>query len=540
MNIIIDYFQPINKSHIQVAQKLYERNGKNSIFIAVFHEDLPKRYPIPEKIVRELLEKAQESNDVIIDHFVVYDWNMESIISKIKGKYFPSVIACTTKRIKDYSLQLEFYLKHNKTSPFKKSILIEVEHNEFGGELRDALYNNDIGTFKIKTPDFLHPYFETLVQYYQVKDESEENENVHKLVDHFDFFKMVINRDSTVNLKSSLIEVLDTTRKRLDLEKENEYIKDLCFNSGFTENEAIEFFDRVIIKAGESEIIKLIDKLKTGIDLDYNVAKIIELGDEDVYDIMKHAIEFRPIKRDNFGSGEFLTSILFAGAFKADVGDVIVFDERIEVKNNECQLASIRTSNLSPSFSDINIHAKKQVQKLLSKLNEIKKVSNNLTYRINQTTTSRKFNISQKGISLYMELMRFIIKHFRNSEKLCIDWFVNLFYGGVLADEDKIEISRPEFVEKIKLTLSGKLSSKGLLSFMTYVTFKYYARVDDFKGMLIYRSNIKNTKSLYCGYIPNDVSYEDYDRIIEPVSGPSISDPRTSRVFKIRLKSIDK
>ena len=88
MNIIIDYFQPINRSHIQVAQKLYEKNGKASVFIAVFHNDLPKRYPIPESIVNTLLTKAKENNPIIVDYFIVHDWNLSSILEKIKGKYF--------------------------------------------------------------------------------------------------------------------------------------------------------------------------------------------------------------------------------------------------------------------------------------------------------------------------------------------------------------------------------------------------------------------------------------------------------------------
>jgi len=539
MNIIIDYFQPINRSHIQVAQKLYEKNGKASVFIAVFHNDLPKRYPIPESIVNTLLTKAKENNPIIVDYFIVHDWNLSSILEKIKGKYFPSVIACTTKRIKDYSLQLEFYLKYDKASPYKKSILIEVDHNDFGDSLRESLFNKDLETFKSKTPEFVHSYFDKLVPYYKQEYLKESDEDKQILSDHFNFFKMVINSDATVQMKSSIIEVFDNAKKRINLQKEEDIIVQHCINRGFTEVEAIEFFTKVILKFEESVILDFIEKLNDGVDINYNTS-IVSLGERITPELFKSLIEFKPAKRDNFGSGEFLTSILFSNALKADFGDVMITGRKIEVKNNESQLLSIKQSNEAAAFGELSSSAKFQTNLLIHRLSQHKQVSLNLRNHLKLTYTNSKYNISQRGIANYIKLGHAIVVRYPFSHVPVSQWLTDLFIGGVFADESIVDEFRESLTEKWRMALNNEITPKEILSYLTYIAFKYYSRVDYFKGMLIFRSNLKNLDKLYCGYISSDTSYEDYIKIIEPVSGPSISDPRTSKVFKIRLKSVDK
>lgn len=540
MNIIIDYFQPINKSHIQVAQKLYEKNGKFSVLVSVFHSDLSKRYPIPENLVIDYLELAKDHTDVIVDYFVVNDWNIESLLAKLKGKYFPSVIACTTKRIKDYSLQLEFMLKFNKTSPLKKSILIEVDQNEFGDDLRESLVNVDYSAFKLRTPTFLHNRFKTLVKYYKDTIESVQLDDKNKLSEHFDFFKMVINQDSSVNLKPSLIEVFDNARKRMDIHEEESFFKDLCVSRGFTEHEAVEFIDRVLLKFDQNEIVGFINHLKESIDLDYNNHDILTIGKKVNYNLLKSAIEFRPIKRDNFGSGEFLTSIMFSGAFKANVGDVMIIDKKIEVKNNDSQLLSVRTSNNSPSYAEIGTVTKVLVDSLIKSIEvkSKKKISQSLASKIRLTSSSRKYNISQRGLNSYLDLIQFINKNYKGTEEICTKWFTDIFIGGVFSDNKKFnQVTNRKLGTMLRQALDEEITSKELLCYLTYMSFKYYSKIDKFKGLLLFRSNSKNSKHIKVGYIPNDIDYESYSDIIEPVSGPSVSDPRTSKVFKIRLKN---
>lgn len=548
MNVIVDYFQPINTSHLQVAHKLYEKNGRKSVFIAVCPANRPARYPIPGQLIKETLDDVKRSFDVIIDTFVVDTWNVDSLLDVLRGKYFPSVIACTTKRVKDYSMQLDFHLKLKPQSPLRKTLLVEVDHNDFGDDLQISLIEKNEELFKQKTPPVLHKRFEQMAQYYTKDLEITFKENQNRLKDHFNFLKMVIHNDSTVDLKSSLVTALDSAKRKIEMMEEDKFLTQRCVERGFTEEEALEFLDRVVYRFDSDTVAGFVELLRDKTRESWTKPRILKLNDRFMgYGIdpefITAAIEFKPTNRDNFGGGEFLTALLFNCARKAPVGDVMVGNKKIEVKNNDSQLSSNKSLKGASPYLDLSIAASGAAYDLFDSIIEsgLKKVTGTLKKRILETAKSGEFNLNQTGIRNYLNIISEGIKVYGvDNEDIFVNWFCSIIRGpgGVMEHWNTLKL-KDELPKMTKLAELKVLSAKDLLGYICWMAFVYYSKIDEFDGILIYRSKSTRTTAGYAGYIPSDTDFTQFEELIEPVTGPSITDPRTSKAFKIRLRDVN-
>jgi hypothetical protein len=119
--------------------------------------------------------------------------------------------------------------------------------------------------------------------------------------------------------------------------------------------------------------------------------------------------------------------------------------------------------------------------------------------------------------------------------QLC-EWFANVFVGGVLAEKSALPDDTKLVISNKMLALcEGNTSVKGVLSQLTYAAFKYYANIDQFHGLMLYRTNNEATKHTVI-FVPESANHYNYDKYVESVSGPSLVDARTAKSFKIRMR----
>jgi hypothetical protein len=148
------------------------------------------------------------------------------------------------------------------------------------------------------------------------------------------------------------------------------------------------------------------------------------------------------------------------------------------------------------------------------------------------------FNINQKGIRNYVTLFKVINETIPTISigQLC-EWFANVFVGGVLAEKSALPTDTKQLIsEKMQALCEGETEVKGVLGQLTYAAFKYYANIDQFHGIMLYRTNNESTKHTAI-FVPESANYYNYTKHIESVSGPSLVDARTSKSFKIRMRA---
>lgn len=556
VNVVIDYFQPINKSHIKVAQKLHEKNGNKVILVAVAQVNDKNKYPLNESTVQMILEKTKLAYpDLIEDVKIIPNWSLEAIIESLKSQYTPTLLACTSKRIMDYAQHLEYYSR--RQNPLVESIrhikLVEVDHNEFGDKIRKTLLEKNATDFKKLTPKSVHSLFGELTKHYPGEESGPEMDVPvkidHDLKEHFNFLKMVISEDSnvTVEAKTSIVDGLNVVKKKFDSKAILEDLKSEIVARNINEKDADSFLEGLLHESDiTNEDLSNLQKLvKKGIKLVPDKVLYIKL--DKLFEqkgisikILDRILAQKLNSHDGAGVGEFATALLFRGAEKMNEGgDVKINSAKIEVKNNDSQLLSIRSINEDSAFKDSATVLENKVLKLQeliisSGADNIEEVCEMVRARFAE---KRNFNITQRGLWNYATLLRDISALIPSlNEKHLYEWFSSLFIGGILNEKAVIpKDAKLVLKSKIKAVFESSKEAKNLLSYLTYLAFKYYAKVDEFSGMILYRDNNEGTKRT-CMFIPESVSFEDYESAVEPVTGPSLVDARTSKSFKIRLK----
>lgn len=557
VNVVIDYFQPINKSHIKVAQKLHEKNGNKVILVAVTQVNDHNKYPLSEDDTQKMLESIKADNPELVEAVrVIPNWSIEAIIEALGAKYVPTLLACTSKRIMDYAQHLEYYQRRN--SPLVESIknikLVEVDHNDFGDQVRSTLADKDYNHFRKLTPKSIHRFFESIApKYSQQLNESKEEGTAKELQEHVRFLKMVISEDSnvTVETRSSIISDLNVVKKKFESKEDVLELKREIVGRQISEQDANNFVDGIVNEAEvtNDDIVRLKNLIQSGITLQMDKVNLVKL--DSIFEqqqinpvILDRVLAYKLQGHDGAGVGEFATSILFTKAKKLpENGDVVIDESKVEVKSNDSQLFSIRSVNESIAFRD----SVSVLEKRISRLKEIvlstgsDKTEQVLELLDVKLATKNDFNINQKGIRNYVNLFRSITESIQEiPAKKLHEWFASIFVGGILADKESLPTdAKKKLTEQVASVFEAQTDAKELLSRLTYLTFKYYANVDGFDGMLIYRNNHESTKYA-CVYLPEAVSYEDYIRFVEPISGPSMVDARTSKSFKIRMRPLDK
>lgn len=551
VNLIVDYFHPVNKSHIKVAQKLYEETGSPSIFVAVSKISDRNKYPLPKKLITSLLRKTQaQYPDIIKDIIVIPDGKIETIFDALGSEYTPTLLAGTTKRVSSYAISFGSHIekKHRLANKIKNIKLVEVDQNEFGDNLRECMITKNQDGFKSMTPRAIHKDFFTLAEQYTGSKITEPETNELKLEEHFKFLKMVVNEDSSVAV---LFEGLNRVKRQYDSKTTIDNIKKLLLARNIAESDINSFFDEILNDSSitNKDITNLEYLVKNGIKVNDDQINIFKLNkifasNGISLSVLDKVINHKLSAHDNSGTGEFASSLLFKNAIKLGDGDISIKDKKIEVKNNESQLLSIKAINESSTFTESSVILRSKLRELkeMIRAKTDSRTARNLIALIDsRAKVKRNFNINQKGLRNFMLLFHIIKNKVPNLKPYKLhEWFVSLFWGGILNEKSKLLAQdRIDLIALVEQVFESGYGIKDLLGYLTFITFKYYSRVEDFSGMMVFRNNNEETKHL-CVYLPESVTYEEYDRYIEPVTGPSLTDPRTSKSFKIRLRPSDK
>lgn len=557
VNVIVDYFQPINKSHVKVAQKLQEKNNNKAVLVAVSQVNDRTKYPLGQDETYSMLESVMVSNPELIQAVhVVPNWNLETILESLGHDQHASLFACTSKRVMDYAKHIEYYQRKN--SPLAESTrdvtLVEVDHNDFGDRVRETLIEQNFEEFKNLTPEPIHGIFESLTSKYLGDDSTQDiGKTDMELQEHVKFLRMVISDDSNVTLesRSSIVNDLNVVQKKFKSKDVVSELKDELLTRGISESDVDAFVADALTESEitQTDLSNLTSLVKNGIGM---LTENLSLTYLDVvfeqYGINKILLDkilsYKLKGHDGAGIGEFATSILFKYAKKLqENGDVSINNKKIEVKNNDSQLLSIKSVDGDIAFNEYHSVLDTRMNGLtISVANHAKDDLETILEMINSRFEEKSnFNINQKGIRNYTSLFRDLTGMMPTLpvEDL-YEWFMTIFVGGIFKSSGYVPIETMETIkEHMQSVFESKSDVKSMLSLLTYVAFRYYAKTDGFSGMMMYRTNNESMKYT-CLYLPESVDFDTFNEFVEPVSGPSLVDARTSKSFKIRMRQIDR
>jgi cytidyltransferase-like protein len=152
VNVLIGNFQPVHNGHIKAVEKLKEKNGLPCVLVAVIKKN--KRYPFSERSVRILLEKVQQANPELIREVKIVNASaIKKILSELRPQFDPILWGSTSRKIKDYVLQLDHIRK--KDIPLRISDdfnLIEVPSYQKSEDVVNSIEAGDFNIFKGLVP----------------------------------------------------------------------------------------------------------------------------------------------------------------------------------------------------------------------------------------------------------------------------------------------------------------------------------------------------------------------------------------------------
>lgn len=159
VNILIGNFQPVHNGHIKAASELMKKNDLPCVLVAIIKKN--KKYPFSERSVRIMLEKIQQSNpEVIKEVRVVNTSSIKKIMSDVRPNFDPILWGATSRKMKDYVLQLDYIKK--KDIPFRISSdfkLIEVPSYQKSADVISSIRNGDFNAFKEMVPKTISSEF---------------------------------------------------------------------------------------------------------------------------------------------------------------------------------------------------------------------------------------------------------------------------------------------------------------------------------------------------------------------------------------------
>jgi cytidyltransferase-like protein len=152
VNILIGNFQPLHNGHIKAAEKMKEKNGLPCVLVAVIKKN--KKYPFSERSVRIMLKKVQQTNpDLIREIIIVNASAIKKILSELRPQFDPILWGSTSRKIKDYVLQLDYIRKKNIPLRISEDFkLIEVPSYQKSEDVIKSIEDGDFNIFKELVP----------------------------------------------------------------------------------------------------------------------------------------------------------------------------------------------------------------------------------------------------------------------------------------------------------------------------------------------------------------------------------------------------
>jgi hypothetical protein len=163
VNIIVDYFQPINNSHIATAETLKNKNKLPTLLILIKNNNTSPIKPFKTETSENLIKKYLTENSEFIDSYVVIEKNtIDSILKQICENYIPVLWAANKSKINEYIIQMDYArkrnTKYNVSKRFKLIIAPELNQNR----VIDYITTGNYQDFIKYVPKSIHSEFYNL------------------------------------------------------------------------------------------------------------------------------------------------------------------------------------------------------------------------------------------------------------------------------------------------------------------------------------------------------------------------------------------
>jgi hypothetical protein len=187
VNILVGAFQPVTMGHIKSAKLMKEKNGKKVVFIAIKGERQTKMSPLTLTTTTMLLNKVQqEYSSLIADVKVVSVGNLEEIIKILRPDYEPILWGTTSRRLKDYAIQLDYIRKRDIPLRISKEFkIVELPSFIKSEEVFDSIKHSNFAEYKKLVPDSIESDFFNLQKELGIRTPIMENQDARLSEDDF-------------------------------------------------------------------------------------------------------------------------------------------------------------------------------------------------------------------------------------------------------------------------------------------------------------------------------------------------------------------
>lgn len=530
VNLLVADFQPIHNGNVESARSLNAKNGEPVVLIGIAPDQPNAKYPIPSKVIEEMLRAIVKSNPgVIIDARVVKKGTMNDILQAIKPNYEPITLASAPGRLKDYALQLEHARRKtsgiNLRTDFK---LLETPNFEITQKIKDSIKSNNYAEFKQLAPKSIHSFFinltacfnnATSVKEHLKYDETEINPTINFLID----LKGKEKSDAVDGLLENFTKVLSIFNSDSVISE----IKEEITKRGYSitvANELLSNINKRKLEESDLESFKNFLKENKGIEVKLDETKVFDLTDIQLNEKIVDEIVHYQEPGQGKGLGEAI-GLLFKDGSKAKIGDIMINESLIEVKKDKGRLFSAKKNGDSQFISGKEV--------LLSQLNE-------MMDRVNADIAVTTFisGIGENGLNINIENMKNWMKLRTMFESRGVDlkefstWFSNMFANKLFKMPELQPLIFEKAFDAFDSSVLVEEDSRELINSILYCNFKYYAKIDGFKGMVGIGTRLKNNNSIV--YIPESISYSDFKKFISADSGLSWTDTRHAS-FRIHI-----
>jgi hypothetical protein len=165
VNIIVDYFQPVNNTHLSTAETLFKKNKLKTLFIIIKSAEISPTKPFNFETTKDLMVKFMSESHEYIESFVIIEKNtIDSILKSICEKYIPVLWASNKSKINEYVIQLEYARKRNTKYNVSKKFKLIVSPELDNTRILDYIKTGNFEQYKQYIPKCLHSEFFKLKQ----------------------------------------------------------------------------------------------------------------------------------------------------------------------------------------------------------------------------------------------------------------------------------------------------------------------------------------------------------------------------------------
>ena len=148
VNIIVDYFQPINNTHISTSETLNKKNRLKTLFVLIDNKYQSDIRPFTTDKAEFLLKKYLSTNPEHVEGYVVVKKNnIEGILKSICEEYIPVLWAANKSRIEEYSIEMDYAKKHDTKFNVSKRFKLIISPNMENKRILDFIVTGNYQMF---------------------------------------------------------------------------------------------------------------------------------------------------------------------------------------------------------------------------------------------------------------------------------------------------------------------------------------------------------------------------------------------------------